>query len=148
VGCTTHAFARGGSQYETVGSEGRIRIDTNAGNITASPLATTNLLTDAPLPPNPPFLKVVSIDGVPVPASPKFDYASPDVLMNKTTPVPIVLEANNIPVGTPITVFLTTDTGTDITASVTLAGTLATSTATVTVTLPLGTARLFARAVW
>jgi hypothetical protein len=103
---------------------------------------------DAPLPPSQPFLKVVSINGIPVPDFPKFDYASPDVAMDVVTPVPVVVQGNNIPVGTPVTLFLTTETGLDITTTITLAGTLANSTATTNVTLPLGTAYLIARAVW
>ena len=139
----------GGATSYTSSSEGRIRVDANnALGIGTNPTATTNVLTDVPLPTNQPFLKIVSINGVNVPASPKFDYASPDVLINSTTPVPIVIQASNIPVNTPVTLFLTTDTGADITTTVNLTGAVASSTATTNVTLPLGTARLIARAVW
>ncbi len=150
AGCNnTHVYARGGAQNDTGGSEGRIRLDANQfGSVGSVPLGSYNALVDAPLPPNPPVLRVVSINGVAVPTSPKFDYASPDVVINSTSPVPVVLAGQNIPVGTTITVFLTTDTGADITTAATLSGTPANSTATVNVTLPLGTARLIARAIW
>ncbi len=150
LGCTTHLYARGGGQNATAGgSEGRIRLDAvNLSGVGANPAATTNLLTDAPLPPAQPFLRITSINGVNVPVSPKFDYASPDVLINSTAPVPVVLAAANIPVNTPVTIYFTTETGADITTTVNLTGTLANSTATVNVTLPLGTVRLVARAVW
>jgi hypothetical protein len=149
AGCGTHVYARGGAMNLSAGSEGRIRLDANNNvGISTSPPGTTNQLVDAPLPPNQPFLKILSINGVNVPTNPKFDYASPDVLINSTTPVPVAIEANNIPVNTPVTLFFTTDTGADIVATVNLTGTVATSNATVNVTLPLGTARLIARAVW
>lgn len=150
AGCNgTHVYASAGSMNDSAASEGRIRIDaTNLVAVNSSPPATSNALVDAPLPPSQPYLRILSINGVVVPASPVFDYASPDVLINSTTPVPVAIQANNIPVNTPVTLFFTTDTGADITATVNLAGTVATSTATVNVTLPLGTARLIARAVW
>ncbi len=150
AGCATHLIARGGSMPEFGrAAEGRIRIDSRTINGIASvPVATSNALVDAPAPPNQPFLRLVTINGVAVPATPQFDYATPDVLINSTSPVPIVLQANNIPVNTPVTLFLTTDTGTDITTTVNLTGTLAVSNATTNVTLPLGTARVIARAIW
>jgi hypothetical protein len=151
VGCGTNLYTFGGVQGGgTSGraSEGRIRVDLNSGGVVANPSAVTSALVDAPLPPSQPFLKVVSINGIPVPDFPKFDYASPDVAMDVVTPVPVVVQGNNIPVGTPVTLFLTTETGLDITTTITLAGTLANSTATTNVTLPLGTAYLIARAVW
>jgi hypothetical protein len=154
AGCGTHLYARPGSHVvsgvgNVYASEGRIRVDSNAPvNVAAEPLATVNSLVDVPLPPNPPFLRVVSINNVPVPASPRFDYASPDVLINSTSPVPVVIQGQNIPINTPVTLFFTTDTGADITTAANLTGTVANSTATVNVTLPLGTARLIARAIW
>lgn len=156
AGCGIHIYANGrtvytlnAGQYPNFSSEGRVRIDANSVvSVVASPLATSNALVDAPAPANQPFLRITSVNGVVVPASPRFDYASPDVLINSTNPVPLVLAASNIPVNTPVTVFITTDTGADITTTVNLAGTLASSTATANITLPLGTARLLARAVW
>jgi hypothetical protein len=149
LGCRTHVYARGGRQSASNGGDGRTRIDAlSVSGIGAVPPATTNLLTDAPLPPAQPFLRITRINGVNVPVSPRFDYASPDVLINTTSPVPVVLAAANIPVNTPVTVLFTTETGADITATVNLTGTAASSTATVNVTLPLGTARLVARAIW
>lgn len=149
TGCGTHAYARPGVINSSSGSEGRIRFDAiNNVGISATPPATTNLLVDVALPPSQPYLRIISINGVNVPSNPKFDYASPDVLINSTSSVPVELVANNIPVNTPVTVFLTTDTGADITTTVNLTGSVAESTATANVTLPLGTARLIARAIW
>lgn len=149
VGCATHLQALGAvvNNYGS-SSEGRTRVDTNTGGLGANPTALQSLLVDVPLPPPPPFLRIVSINGVVVPDQPRFDYATPDVVFNSASPVPIVLQGINIPVNTPVTVLFTTDTGTDVSATVNLTGTVANSSATVNVTLPQGTARVFARAIW
>ena len=103
AGCGLGLYTRGGNMPNFGrAAEGRIRIDSRTINgIGSVPVATSNALVDAPAPPNQPFLRLVTINGVAVPATPQFDYATPDVLINSTNPVPIVLQANNIPVNTP-----------------------------------------------
>ena len=139
-----------GNAFITSASAGRIRIDaTNIGGTgTLLPQAATGPLVNVPLPVNP-TVQLATIDGVPVTASPTGSYLVPDVTINKTTAVPLVLTSQNIPSGTALTVFVSTDTaGSDLTFPATLSGTIDAGTATVNVTLPIGVHRIYVRATW
>jgi hypothetical protein len=125
----------------------------DATNFTGSgsldPPAVVGPLTNVPLP-IVPTVKITSIDGTPVPARPAAEYTIPDVSMNKATPVVLNLAAQDVPLGTQLTLEITAE-GTDLDQVVTstaLIGTLANSTATANVTFPMGVTRFFARAVW
>lgn len=131
-------------------SSGRVRIDATALSGTGSivPPAATGPLVNVPLPINP-VLQVASIDGVAVPASPAGSYLVPDVTINKTTPVPVVISSQNVPPGTPISLYVSTDAaGTDILVPATLGGTLESGTVSVNVTIPTGVQRIYLRATW
>ena len=131
-------------------SAGRVRIDaTNLSGLgTVTPSMVTGPLVNVPLPVNP-LVQLISIDGIAVTASPTGSYLVPDVVINKTTAVPVVVNSQNIPSGTPINLYISSDTpGTDTIVPATLAGTLASGTVTVNVTFPTGVHRVYVRATW
>lgn len=153
AGCALHLYVRGGAQPSFgSASPGRVRIDANnvVGGVTSTPVAALiGELVNVPLPASPARIRITSINGVAAPANPNYLYTTPDVSTNAPGAVPVVIEAANVPVGTPITVFLTSEGGADVaSAQVNLTGSLASSNATINVTLPQGVTRLLARAVW
>lgn len=121
------------------GSNGRIRLEANSLLRTASSTPPFTYL-DAPVyvfPPNTPVLKIVSIGGTAVSATPTGKYATPDIVLptSVTNPVEIGIEASNIPVGTTITVNVVSQLGAPTSTTTTLGGTIEASTATANVTL-------------
>jgi hypothetical protein len=143
------------------GSQGRIRIDTNnlIGGATNPAPYVSALLTGpydgVPLP-TPPTLSVVSINGVVVPTQPLDNYSPPDLAINATGTIPIVVKTSGIPNGATATFYIATDDevspgATDIVTTATITSNTATppvGTATLNVTLPEGVNRLFVRAVF
>src|SRR5205823_5348700 len=100
-------------------------------------------------PANVPTLRVVSVNSVPVPPSPGGYYSIPDITLITANPIPIEIEARNIPVGTIVKVNVFSDAaGESIIDSTPLAGTSSLSTATATVPPHPGFTRLSIRAVW
>ncbi|HBY61445.1 MAG TPA: hypothetical protein DEH78_16610 [Solibacterales bacterium] len=143
--------ANGGSATVWPGAIGRIRLDATTLNFagTVSPAASTGPLFNPPLPSNVPTVRVVSIGGVNVPLSPNNSFTLPDVVINSTTAVPVLVQAANIPVGTVVTLNLTPEIGSLITANTSpLSGTLASSTGTAQVLFPTGVSRVFVGAKW
>ncbi len=135
-------------------ASGRIRLDRDLQNggasATVTPVAGPFTGIDVPLPTSQPKVVVTSIGGQSVPEKPGDGYTNPDVTLNAQSPVTVEIAAANIPLGTIVKLYITTDVGgTDAIADTTpLAGTLASSTATASVTLPQGVSRIFVRAVW
>lgn len=149
-GCWTHVLSEAFNQTAFTGSPGRIRFDaTNiVGVSTFGPNPTIGPLQNVPLPTTT-NLRIISVNGVAAPAFPQGGFLVPDLSLNTTATVPIVVQATNIPVNSPITIQLTTEEGADIlTTPVNLTGSLSSSTATINVALPPGVTRLFARATW
>jgi len=139
-----------GNTFVGSASSGRVRIDATVllGSGSIVPAAATGPLVNVPLPVNP-VLQVTSIDGAAVPASPAGSYLVPDVTINKATPVPVVISSQNVPPGTPISLYVSTDAaGTDIVVPATLGGTLDNGTVSVNVTIPTGVQRIYLRATW
>ena len=135
-------LAKGGANGTTA-SPGRIRLEattfTYAG--TTTPFA-SNAFPQPVFPvAGQPGLAIVSIGGLPVPATPAGSVlAAPDVLLptGTTNPVPVGLTASNIPLGTTIQVTATPESGSKATATSTgLQGSLASSTATASISLIL-----------
>jgi len=136
------------------GGSGRIRLEAfqntfNGGSINtsigtlASPFALFLPTTPAP------SVRVVSVDGQPVPANPTGSFTVPDVAINKSAAVTVQIAASNIPPGTVVKLYISSENAPDQTIdSLPLAGTLATSTATASVVLPPGFSRGFVRATW
>jgi hypothetical protein len=99
-------------------------------------------------------LSVVSIGGVPVAANSSGSFTLPDVTINSTAPVAVVIQASGIPPGTIVTLLVYPQTPVDSSivylppVPATLAGTLASSTATVAVAFPYGFSRGYLSATW
>jgi hypothetical protein len=96
-----------------------------------------------------PSIQVTSIGGVAVSTSPTGSFTVPDVTVNSSSPLAVQIQAQNIPLGTTVTLVFISENGPDQTIiSAGLAGTVASSTATASVTLPTGYSRGFAKATW
>lgn len=94
-----------------------------------------------------PTLRVVSVDGNPVAASPTGTFTMPDVTVNSSGPLAVAIQATNVPVGTVATLVIFSENGPDQTIlSTPLAGALSSSTATASVTLPSGFSKGFVKA--
>ena len=96
-----------------------------------------------------PSLRVVSVGGIPVATSPTGTFTIPDVTVNSNLPLPVVIAATNVTVGTIVTLTIFSENGPDLTIQSTpLAGALAASTATANVTLPPGFSKGFVKATF
>jgi hypothetical protein len=133
---------------------GVVRLEAFQQNFTGTiPLGTTALATPASvitLPSGgPATISVTSVAGVPIPANPTGSFSVPDGAINQSTPAAVVIQANNIPLGTVATLYIISENGPDITVQTSaLAGTLASSTATASVTFPPGYSRGYVKATW
>ena len=139
------------------GGFGRVRIETfqltgNFSVLGGAPFS--QALPQKVLPDNAsPSVRIVSIGGAGVPATPQATYFNvPDVTLNPTlaNPITVALQANNVPLGTALAISVVTEGVATRTTfnSTPLAGTLAASTATASVTLPPGTSVLTATATF
>lgn len=141
----------GGGAGVLCGSVGRIRVDAFQQQFTGSsnPAASLGTPYNVPLPANVPTVRAVSVAGIPVPSPPNGSFTMPDITINQTVAVPIVIEAKNIPVGTVVRVYLFSEAAPDkIENSTPLTGTLQLSTATANVVIPPGFSRGYVRATW
>ena len=102
------------------------------------------------LPASPTAIQVVSIGGIPVNSSPTGSFVVPDVTVNSSSPLTVQIQAQNVPLGTTVTLFIFSENGPDQTiTSTALAGaSAASSTATASVTLPSGFSRGYVKASW
>jgi hypothetical protein len=102
-------------------------------------------------PSNEPRLRIASVGGVAAPSAPLGAmHAAPDIVLptTQTGPLEVVIEANNITVGTVLSVTVTPERGARTTVqSSRLAGSEATSTARANVSLPSGVSVVSATAV-
>jgi hypothetical protein len=95
---------------------------------------------------NPSAIKVSSIAGTAINANP---FQFPNTTITTTAAVPVVINAQYVPVGTIPTLYVFSESGPDQMIAVpALAGTLASSTATVNVTFPEGASYGYVKAVW
>lgn len=84
-------------------------------------------------------LRIAAVAGAPAPANPLGSYGTPDIILpaGTTSPVTIALEAQQIPLGTTITVTATPMSGAPVSAlSTPLVGTPAAATASATLAIP------------
>ena len=142
----------GGQGCQSGASRGIVRIEAftvgsiniEAGNLyTATPYGL--YLSNAGLP----SVKVATIGGNPVAASPTGTFTVPDVTVNSNGPLAVAVQATNIPIGTIATITFFSENGPDQVVQTTpLAGTLAASTATASVTLPSGFSKGFIKATF
>jgi hypothetical protein len=102
-------------------------------------------------PSNEPRLRIASVGGVPAPSAPLGAmHAPPDIVLptTQTGPLEVVIEANNITVGTVLSVTVTPERGARTTVqSGGLSGSEAASTARVNVSLPSGVSVISATAI-
>jgi len=122
------------------GGVGRIRIEANTNNRTsATDPAYTHGLPTTVFPTNPPTLKITSIGGTNVPASPTGAYNQPDITLASNTPNPVVVNVSATYIPLPNTVTITVIPqfldATATSASPGLSGTDQASTASASVTL-------------
>ncbi len=137
--------------YQGYAGNGWTRVDVTTNNFTGTitPNPAFGPLFNVPLPSAVPTISITSINGIAVPSVPTASFSSPDVTINSAGAVPIALAASNIPVGTILTLLVSSETGVDQTVSATaLTGTVANSTATASIVWPLGVSRVYIRAVW
>mgnify|MGYP001585332382 CR=1 FL=1 len=123
------------------GADGRIRLE--AWNFTrtagTSPTSSVKWSPFAIAPAVLPSLGITSLGGIAVPAIPKGDPKNPDIMFpaGMKNPITVVVTANNIPVGTVVTVRMLPSQGNSATsATATLSGSESLSTSSVQLTLP------------
>lgn len=102
-------WARGGRAL-TDDSGGRIRIEAFFRPLTAkaTPAATATAPIAAPDFGDLPTLAVVSVDGENVAAPPSGNLQTPDVVFTAAGTISVVVDSENVPVGTPVTLRITT----------------------------------------
>ncbi len=96
--------------------DGYIRINTPAlPAVTSNPPAIFGPLFKPPLPALTPIpsLRIVSVNNVAAPISPFLNYLTPDIQINANTPVNVAIAAANVPVGTIVTLRLSSEFGGD-----------------------------------
>jgi hypothetical protein len=156
IGVDAAVQAKGGVYANNAfASPGRIRIDANTltGNrISPEPYVITPLLAGdyggVPLP-TPPTITVVSIGGQTVPVQPANTLSPPDVSINNSGSVPILVKTQGIPNGTIATFYIATDSNASpASADIVTTATVNSGNATLNVTLPTGVNRLYVRAVF
>lgn len=148
-----NVWTYGGSGAVSSGANGYARLETsNYGgqfgflgggpSITATPILYLPTITGG-------FIKAISVNGVSLPATTTGSYTTPDVVINTTSPVPVVIQASNIPPGTVVTLQIQSDQGPDMTIQCPgLTGTLVSSTTSANVTFPPGFSRGYIIATW
>lgn len=147
----------GGHQYICgghTGSSGYVRVEGySLVNLNLTNVTSGSLFYGLPRPvtqSTAPQLTIASIAGVNAPGSPKGSLiATPDITLptTQTSPVNVVIQGANIPVGTIVKVRVSPESGlASTTDSPALAGTTAASTTTASVTLPAGNSLISATA--
>jgi hypothetical protein len=152
-------FVGGGSPAQPIGGgSGWVRLEGNqissSLNFNPSANTTTRGAPGVPATLRPATsLRVSRIDGNVIPPNPTGMFSLPDVVISKTGPVDVVIEAKGIPPGTVVTLQIYPETPVDanttnLTVPGTLTGTLQSSTVTVPFTFPFGFSRGWVRASW
>jgi hypothetical protein len=94
----------------------------------------------------PSVIQVASVNGVPVNST---HFTFPDVSINSTQSVPVVITGQNVPVGAIPTLYIVSETGPDqVIAAPALQGSFQNSTSTVNIAYPPGGSRGVIRATW
>ena len=143
--------AGAGSACKTNALPGLARLEANSSNFSGiGPYGAGPVVTSLPFSLNlptapPPVITVASINGVATNANP---FSFPDTTINSTAPVPVVINATNLPTNATVTLYLLSDTSPNQAIPVTLTGDSTTSTATVPVMFASGGTRGFVKATW
>jgi hypothetical protein len=137
-------------QTDQVGPPGLIRVEAfqrSLGCCTRGPIVFSlpfRVLTPATQ--SQPSIQVTTINGVPVNANP---FSFPDLTINASSPVTVIVAAQNIPVGTVPKILVYSEFGPDQTVACSaLQGTLLASTCSASITFPTGGTRGFVKANW
>ena len=133
------------------GGPGRVRLEAFQHNFAGSTDPETRLATPGPVlpPPSSPRVRVVSINGATVPTTPLGNMASADLTIDTSSAATIQIEAENIPLGTLISLTMLSESREKIEAQSTpLTGTFENSTATATITIPAGFSLFNVVATW
>ena len=140
------------SFYNIYGGAGRVRIDTyeddfggSINGVFTAGFQPIIIPTSGQIP----QLTVASVGGVPVSASPTGVLSTPDAVISaqQTSPMPVVVNCANLPLGTAITVTIKPMTGSAVSAvGSNNTGTLASSTATISINIPRGGGLIYATA--
>jgi hypothetical protein len=92
---------------------------------------------------------VASVAGTALPTIPSGSFQTPDVIINSSTGVPVVIQVSGIPPGTVLTLFVFAENGTFQTVQTSpLAGTLQSSTATANITFQPDLSLGYVKATW
>jgi hypothetical protein len=141
-----------GSVYANGGGAGRIRFDTYdnefSGGVSGQ-FTSGSQFVIIPTVGQIPQLTVSSVGGVPVSASPTGVLSTPDAVISaqQSSPMPVVVNCANLPLGTAITVTIKPMTGSPVSAvGSNNTGTLASSTATISINIPRGGGLIYATA--
>jgi hypothetical protein len=132
-------------------SVGRVRLDAPSNQFSgvSNALLTRGTPYNVPLPSGMPSVRVTSIAGIAIAASPTGEAATPDATINQSGPVAVTIEAKNIPAGTVVQLRILSEAVPDFVVNAApLQGTLEFSTATASVTFPPGFSRGLVRATW
>jgi hypothetical protein len=122
----------------------------NYGGLQSAQNLIVRPLFNPPLPSGLPSVNVVSVNSIAAPVPVTASYQVPDFSINTTNPITVNISAQNIPTGTVVKLYLTSDQGNDqVISCAPLAGAMASSTASCSgVAFPPGITITEIRAVW
>jgi hypothetical protein len=137
-GCSGIAGGNGLARFESNNLGG---VSVNGPTTRSTPFALNLPTTGAPT------VKVTSINSQPINSNP---FSFPDITINSTSQVPIVIQATNVPIATAVVkIYVFSEAGPDQVISIgPLTGTDASSTATMNITYPAGGSRGYVKATW
>ena len=133
---------------------GRVRMEAFQNDFTGSIVGVSRLATLSPhaiILPDTPLATIVvtQIAGFDVPDAPSGSFLDPDVTMDSSTAVELVIEATNVPTDAGLTLSLYPETGPDrIIAAAFVSGDESASTWTASATFPNGFSRTFVSVTW
>lgn len=139
-----------GSSGGPTGYSGRVRLEANSisfgGGTPGTNVSESNPLLLI-LPSTPPAsVLVASVGDTPITENP---FSFPDITINNSSSIAVVITAQQVPVGTVPTLFIFSEKGDQVLPCTGgLQGTLATSTCTVSIPFPFGGSRGFVKAAW
>lgn len=141
-----------GAGGTSIGSPGRVRVEASSVSGGVALPVPLSPLAQAPLPTSFPTLRIVTVNGQPVPPQPLGSSATADVQITAAQNVPIQIAATGLPTGTQVQALVFTDGVTNandlVPTPVPLAGSLSSSTATITANLTQGFYRILVFAKW
>ena len=132
---------------------GLVRLDTffdlTNHNFPGTPFQIGSTMAVFPPTIRPPSIVVTAVNGISLPQPPTAGPQPPDVAIDTTAPVTVSIQASFIPLGTVLTLHVSSDNNTEQVVQTTpLQGTFESSTATATVTFPSGFSLNYVKATW